>query len=48
MTLSSRLRRGIGQVYRSKGERRQLSDYYKASFTIDLEAAASLVLEKAG
>lgn len=31
-----KLRRGLAKLYRSKGERYQLSDYYKAEFAIDL------------
>lgn len=31
-----KLRRGISQIYRSKGERQQLSSYYDANFTLDL------------
>ena len=28
------------QLYRSKGERRQIADYYAADFTIDVDAGA--------
>ena len=32
-----KLRRALGQVYRSKGERFQIADYYTADFTIDID-----------
>ncbi len=32
---SQRLRRSVAKLYRSKGERYQVSDYYKAEFAID-------------
>jgi len=35
LPLSQKVRRGFGQVYRSKGERLQMSAYYQADFTID-------------
>jgi SAM-dependent methyltransferase len=35
---SQKLRRGIAQLYRSKGERYQLSDYYKAEFAVDVHS----------
>jgi len=34
---SQKLRRGFAQLYRSKGERYQVSDYYRAEFTVDVE-----------
>jgi SAM-dependent methyltransferase len=42
---AQKLRRGLGMLYRSKGERHQVADYYKASFTID---AAPTTLAKVG
>jgi SAM-dependent methyltransferase len=33
-----KLRRALSQLYRSKGERYQVADYYSASFTVDFEA----------
>jgi len=41
-----KLRRTLGLIYRSRGERHQLADYYKSVFTIDAPGAA--VLAKAG
>jgi SAM-dependent methyltransferase len=38
LSLSAKLRRRLAQVYRSKGERRQIADYYTAEFTIDADA----------
>ena len=35
LPVSQRLRRGFAKIYRSKGERYQVSDYYKAEFNID-------------
>ena len=35
-----KLRRLASRIYRSKGERRQVADYYAASFQVDLDAAA--------
>ncbi len=36
LPLSQKVRRGISQVYRSKGERQHLSAYYEAEFTVDV------------
>jgi SAM-dependent methyltransferase len=36
LPLPEKLRRGFARIYRSKGERYQLSDYYSADFTLDL------------
>jgi SAM-dependent methyltransferase len=33
---SQKLRRGLAKLYRSKGERYQVADYYKADFAVDL------------
>jgi SAM-dependent methyltransferase len=35
-----KLRRLASRIYRSKGERRQVADYYAAGFQIDLESAS--------
>src|SRR5262245_5100251 len=35
---SVKLRRWVSRLYRSKGERRQVADYYAAEFVIDVEA----------
>ena len=32
-----KLRRALGQLYRSKGERFQIAEYYSADFTIDID-----------
>ncbi len=37
--VGQKLRRAIAQLYRSKGERRQIADYHKARFFIDTAAA---------
>ena len=37
-----KLRRRMAQLYRSKGERRAIADYYRAHFVVDPEPAASL------
>lgn len=36
-----KLRRGVAQLYRSKGERYQAADYYKAGFEVDADAAVA-------
>jgi SAM-dependent methyltransferase len=36
LPLATRLRRGAAQLYRSRGERYQLADYYRADFTLDV------------
>jgi SAM-dependent methyltransferase len=36
LPLTAKVRRGFAQVYRSKGERYQVSDYYSADFTLDV------------
>jgi SAM-dependent methyltransferase len=41
---ATKLRRGIAKLYRSKGERHQIADYYKAGF----EFAHDLTVAKAG
>ena len=35
---AEKLRRSFAQLYRSKGERYQIADYYKAEFAIDAAA----------
>jgi SAM-dependent methyltransferase len=40
LPVGQKLRRGLGMLYRSKGERHQLADYYKASFTIEATPTA--------
>ena len=37
---SQKLRRGLSLLYRSKGERYQVADYYKADFAVDVAPAA--------
>ena len=37
-----KLRRALAQVYRSKGERHQIADYYAADFTIEVESHLAL------
>jgi SAM-dependent methyltransferase len=44
LPLAERLRRKVGQLYRSRGEKHQVADYYKARFTIDAPPAAALSL----
>jgi SAM-dependent methyltransferase len=46
LPLGQKLRRAAARLYRSKGERRHLSDYYRADFHVDLEPAGTLA--KAG
>jgi SAM-dependent methyltransferase len=36
LPLAQRVRRGLGQLYRSRGERYQVAAYYRADFTLDL------------
>jgi hypothetical protein len=33
-----KFRRALGQLYRSKGERMQIAEYYSAEFTIDVDS----------
>ena len=40
LTLGEKVRRRVSQIYRSKGERRQIAGYYSAEFAIDTAAAA--------
>lgn len=46
LPMASKLRRAFGRLYRSRGERHQIADYYKAAFTID--APEPTTLSKAG
>jgi SAM-dependent methyltransferase len=39
LPMTTKLRRTLSQVYRSKGERRQIAGYYAAEFTIDVEGS---------
>jgi SAM-dependent methyltransferase len=43
LPISQKLRRRMSQVYRSKGERHQITDYYAADFTIDSDEPAAAV-----
>jgi len=38
MPLAKKVRRGLAQVYRSKGERKQIAAYYSANFFMDVDA----------
>lgn len=42
LPVGTRLRRKLSQVYRSKGERRQISHYYAAEFTTDVDGSLAL------
>jgi SAM-dependent methyltransferase len=42
LPVGARLRRAASQLYRSKGERRHVADYYRADFAVDLQPAGSL------
>lgn len=42
LPLGEKLRRQVAQVYRSRGERHQINDYYHADFTVDTEPTLSL------
>jgi SAM-dependent methyltransferase len=42
---STRLKRSMGQIYRSKGERHQLTHYYRAGFQVD---SAAISIARAG
>jgi len=46
LPVGEKLRRGLAQIYRSKGERNQIAGYYSSSFTIDGPAIAPMA--KAG
>jgi SAM-dependent methyltransferase len=41
LPIGVKLRRTLSQLYRSKGERQQIADYYAADFTIDADAGIS-------
>lgn len=45
MPLGQKLKQGIGQLYRSKGERQQVASYYHAEWTLDV---GTLALAQAG
>ena len=46
LPVGQKLRRGLAQIYRSKGERNQIAGYYHASFTIDAPSVGPMA--KAG
>jgi SAM-dependent methyltransferase len=41
LALPVKIRRRLSRLYRSKGERRQIADYYKADFHIDVDESSS-------
>ena len=41
LPVKTKLRRAVAQIYRSKGERLQIADYYRAEFSIDIDARLS-------
>jgi len=41
LPLENKVRRRFARIYRSKGERRQIADYYKADFHIDVDESIS-------
>jgi SAM-dependent methyltransferase len=41
LPIGVKLRRTLSQLYRSKGERQQIADYYAADFTIEVDAVIS-------
>ncbi len=41
LPFEDKIRRRFSRVYRSKGERRQIADYYKADFHVDLDKSLS-------
>ena len=42
LPLAEKLRRSLGMVYRSRGERHQVADYYRADFDVDAPHAPRL------
>jgi SAM-dependent methyltransferase len=44
LPVGERVRRKVGQLYRSRGERHQIADYYKAQFSVDAPGASALSL----
>ena len=44
----SRLRREVSKVYRSKGERNQLSAYHRADFVVETDSASAILQSKVG
>ncbi len=48
LPLGDRLRRSVESIYRSKGERRQIAQYYRAAFTIDVDSQDHNTLGKVG
>ncbi len=45
LPFGEKVRRSVSQLYRSKGERRQVADYYSAEFAIDTASAATAARE---
>jgi hypothetical protein len=39
LPMAEKLRRGFGQLYRSRGERYQSAAYFQADFTLDVASA---------
>jgi SAM-dependent methyltransferase len=46
LPVGAKLRRLASRIYRSKGERRQVADYYAAEFHVDVEAASQRERER--
>jgi SAM-dependent methyltransferase len=44
LPFGQKLRRRVARLYRSKGERRQIAEYYRADFTLDLPRTAGLAV----
>jgi SAM-dependent methyltransferase len=44
LPVAEKFRRVVGQLYRSRGERHQIADYYKADFTVDTPGRANLAV----
>jgi SAM-dependent methyltransferase len=42
LPLAEKMRRGLAQLYRSRGERYQVAAYFRADFTLDIAAAMPL------
>jgi SAM-dependent methyltransferase len=47
LPIGDKVRRAVSQVYRSKGERRQIADYYIAEFVVEIDPAPSPARERA-
>jgi SAM-dependent methyltransferase len=48
LPFSEKLRRQVSMIYRSKGERRQIADYYEADLTIDLDPGVVVATRERG